>query len=413
MLKNWIATEEHSDEVQDVSLMEVPSESLESDLVEVTGLDKDVESLVADGEELEHDQEQVEALADNAEASLEEDGMDETAARATEIAAESFCGKWGIQRKKVGLESFGASDSRRHATQVAVESLKDTAVEMWNTFVKWLKELIAKAKEQLLKLHNAGKKMKSRADKLEARIDKGLGVLDKKEVDGGFVKQLVIDEKPDYEGCLAFATKSATDVEKMARAAMFGITDTNKLVREADYKAKKDNNGQFEKVAVTEFGKNTSKKLNVPQGSSNVSVSALPGNGYLLKYTHNGSTVLRYEAATDKIKDSKLATLSQEQCKSGVKALYTIGDVLENKLKDFQKSNEEMDKLSDAVEKARTTLKDADGDTRDGARAALTQARENVNSAKALERAAVSSLKNAGFGIAGYIAASIGAYKAA
>ena len=64
MAKSWIAIEEHADEVQDVELMEVPSESLESDLVEVTGLDKDVESLVADGEELEHDQEQVEALGD-------------------------------------------------------------------------------------------------------------------------------------------------------------------------------------------------------------------------------------------------------------------------------------------------------------------------------------------------------------
>ncbi|MCX8545255.1 hypothetical protein OSZ54_27145, partial [Klebsiella variicola] len=74
--------------------------------------------------------------------------MDETAARATEIAAEAFCGKWGVQRKKVGLESFGTSDGRRHATQIAVESLKDAAVNMWETFVKWIKELVAKAKEQ-------------------------------------------------------------------------------------------------------------------------------------------------------------------------------------------------------------------------------------------------------------------------
>ena len=132
MRKNWIATEEHGEEVQDVSLMEVPSESLESDLVEVTGLDKDVESLVADGEELEHDQAKVEELAANAEASLEEDGMDETAARATEIAAEGFCDKWGIQRKKVGLESFGTSDGRRQATQIAVVLAKPFCIQPYN-----------------------------------------------------------------------------------------------------------------------------------------------------------------------------------------------------------------------------------------------------------------------------------------
>lgn len=410
MRKNWIATEEHSEEVQDVSLMEVPSESLESDLVEVTGLDKDVESLVADGEELEHDQAKVEELAANAEASLEEDGMDETAARATEIAAEGFCDKWGIQRKKVGLESFGTSDGRRQATQIAVESLKDAAAGMWETFVKWLKEMVAKAREQLLKLTNAGKKMKGRAEKLEARLDKGLGVQDKKEVEGSFTKQLAVDEKVDYAECLSFANSSASSVDSIGKSVMTGIDQTGKLLRAGEVEGA---GGSKMELITGSFGKKTSKKLGVPQGAEGVEVKALPGNCYLIGYTANGTKVTKFEVATDKVKDGKLPVLSADQCKAGAKALFTIGEVLETKLKAFRETNEKMDKLADAAKEAASKNKEATSENRESTKAALAQARADINSAKAAERAVTTSLKNAGAGIYGYVAASISAYKAA
>lgn len=410
MRKNWIATEEHSDEVQDVSLMEVPSESLESDLVEVTGLDKDVESLVADGEELEHDQDQVEALADNAEASLEEDGMDETAARATEIAAEAFCGKWGVQRKKVGLESFGTSDGRRQATQIAVESLKDAAVNMWETFVKWIKELVAKAKEQLLKLTNAGKKIKSRAEKLEARLDKGLGELDKKEVEGSFLQSLTINDQVDYSGCLEFADKNAASVDKIGQAIVSSISETGKITRDGNYTSE---TGQSRELIGAEFGKQAKKKLTVPQGASDLKTTALPGNAYLLSYKVEGIQTLKFEVANDKVKDAKLPTLKLDECKAGVKSLFTIGEVLETKLKAFRDANEAMGKLADELSKAKGELKEADSEKRDGAKKALKVARANIGNAKAAERAVTTSMKNAGAGIAGYVAASIAAYKAA
>ena len=408
--KSWVAVEEFDENVENVDLMEVPSETLEADLIEIEGLDKDIESLIEDGAELEHDQEQIDALTENAEASLDEDGMDETAARATEIAAEAFTAKWGVKRQKVGLESFASTDGRRRATQVAVESLKDAAVNMWTTFINWLKELVAKAKGQLLKLTNAGKSLKKRAEKLEARLDKGLGTLDKKEVDGDFVKQLVVDEKPDYQACLSFADKSSADVEKMARAIFTGIDQAGKLMRAGEVTGA---SGAIVERITGGFGKKISKRLNVPHGASDIAVSALPGNGYLVKYTVDGVQSVRYESAADKIKDSKMTTLTAEQCKDGVKSLFAISDVLETKLTEFGKANDAIGKLADSAKEAQGKLKDADAEGRDDAEAALKAARAAVSNAKAIERAAVSSLKNAGSGIAGYIAASIGAYKAA
>lgn len=409
MAKSWIATEEHADSEQDVTMMEVPSETLEADLVEVTGLDKDIETLVADGEELEHDQGKIEELAANAEASLEEDGMDETAARATEIAAESFTAKWGIKRRKVGLESFGTSDGRRAATQIAVESLKDAAVGMWDTFVKWLKELVAKAKEQILKLTNAGKSMKARSEKLSARLDKGLGAQDKKEVEGSFTKMLAVDEKVDYAECLKFADSSAASVDSIGKAIVTGLDETGKLIRGDMKQAKPGQRKSFH--AGTAFGKKTQKKLSIPQGASEINVVALPGNCYLTSFTHNGVATSRFDIATEKVKDGKLPTLDAAGCKSGVDAVYKIGEVLETKLKAFGDANKKLDALADAAKTAKDANKEATSENKDELKLAMNQARADINAAKASERAVTTSMKNAGTGIANYVAASIAAYK--
>ena len=410
MRKNWIAVEDMDQEVGDVELLEVPAESLESDLVEVTGLDKDVEALVADGDELESDTDTIDALTDNVEASLEEDGMDETAARATDIAAEAFSIKWGIRRQTIGAEAFGNADSRRQATMIAAESLKDTAVNMWETFVKWIKEMIAKAKDLLLKLTNAGKSMKKRATKLEARIDSGLGTVDKKDVTGSFIKQIMIDEKVDYAGVLAYADAAPDAVTKLGATLATSIDEAGKVVRAGvvtDEAGKKS-------FVTTEFGKKTTKAISVPTGAVGAQIRAFPGNGFLTSYIGTnkiGQTV--FTSAADKGNIKKVNTLTPKECTDGVKALFKIGETLETRLTGFRGANEKLEALVKAVEDAAKKLKDAKAEERVAARKTLALSRATVNASKAVERAATYSLTQAGQGIAGYVAASISAYKKA
>ena len=133
----------------------------------------------------------------------------------------------------------------------------------------------------------------------------------------------------------------------------------------------------------------------------------------MLSYKVEGIQTLKFEVANDKVKDAKLPTLKLDECKAGVKSLFTIGEVLETKLKAFRDANEAMGKLADELSKAKGELKEADAEKRDGAKKALKVARANIGNAKAAERAVTTSMKNAGAGIAGYVAASIAAYKAA
>lgn len=61
------------------------------------------------------------------------DGVDETAAEVAEIAVESICNRLGIRGKRVfpALESFGSRNTRLSATKVALETVKETIIRIW------------------------------------------------------------------------------------------------------------------------------------------------------------------------------------------------------------------------------------------------------------------------------------------
>lgn len=422
--KTWVGVENLEEPMeQEAELMEVPSETIESELVEIEGQDKEIEALVEDGEELEGDQESMEELIDNAEESLEDEGMDETAARATEIAAEGFSAKYGIRRRRVGMEQFGSASSRRHATMVAVEDLKSTASDMWESFVAWLKEIIAKVRDQILKLTNAGKSLKKRATRLETRLDKGLGSKNKDKVKGSFITQCTIDGTVDWSKMIEVA-EASKDVAVVASKG-------KDLVKEGEEAAKATGKGEpailagAEKVTRTvknvvdelgkKLGKKTSKNLKgmIPEGASDVTAEALPGGAYMVSWVKDGVANLRYVSNKDGEKSKEVATLSEQEMEYGIKSLFTLGDALETKLKAFRDVTDQMDKLAGEVKSAKDSLKDAKGDDRNTAKKALKTAQAASKAANEVNRAVLTTMKTAGSGIAGYIEASMNAYKKA
>ena len=153
-------------------LMERPEESVETQLIEVDNETRDADVLDIDADQLDADTAQLERHADNVAASLDEGGMDETAARATEIAVEDITGRWNLTSRRLGTENFASGTGRLSATRLGLESIIDSIKGAWERFLEWMRERFQAMKDVWRKYINAGKAFKKRAQKLRERVNK-------------------------------------------------------------------------------------------------------------------------------------------------------------------------------------------------------------------------------------------------
>lgn len=410
-VKSWLkpALENH-DEPENNSLAEVPSESLESELIEVSGQDRAIEELAADGEELREDQEKLDQITDNAEASLEQGGMDETAAKQTAVAAESFTAKWGVKVRKVATESFGSSDGRLSATKVAVEGLKDSAKELWDRFIEWVKQMIEKAKNLFNKLTDAGARMVKRGEKLKKALKDGLGEKEEDKVKGGFIKKLYVDEKFDFDTAMDivkdFAESGATEFGKAVKVV---AEDAGKLARGE----KADGSDEVVKSAE-KFGEKVSKKMQVPSGATDVEVRAVINNAYVIVYKDkDGVGMMKYQKPGVEKPDSDVETLSEDKMNAGADIVISAGKALRDELKGFTDSNATLQGAISEFKKAKDEMDKAGESDKDDKKKGLEQARSAVQIVENVQRMVTNVLTDGGSGIADYVAASIKAHKKA
>lgn len=410
----WAAGLENmgDDEIVTSAEVERPEEAVESHLIEVEGLDQQVSELVDDGEELAGDTEQLEQYQEAVEQGAEAGGMDETAARVVDVAVEAIATKWGIRRSKIGVENF-AGGMRAQSTKVAVEAIGETIKSMWETFIAWVGEIIAKVKDFWLKYVNAGKSMKNRAEKLLQRLDKGLGAKDKTEISGGWSGNLVVDGTIDVDFVISGAASAASGVMDVAKKLGIYVDEAGKVVGSGT--VQEGAFGSKQEVFAGAFGKKTTKKIGalVPAGADNTQAAAIPGGAYLVAFTKDGVAQSRFVTVGENTGEKKIATPDEAKMKSAIKAIEQYGDALETSLKDFRKANEGLKTLETAAKNAKTKFGEAKAEEKDGARAALKVANAAVSTYTATQRAATAFLKNGGQGLIGYVTAGIGAYKKA
>ena len=172
---------ENEEVVVNGDLMERPEDSVETQLIEVDNETRGADVLDIDEAQLAGDTEQLEEHAEVVADSLEDGGMDETAARQTEIAVESIANRWNLKRPKLGRESYASGSTRMSATKLGLESIMDTISSAWQRFYDWVVERFRAMKDIWRKYVNAGKAFKKRAQKLRDRINKLEGSPDKDE----------------------------------------------------------------------------------------------------------------------------------------------------------------------------------------------------------------------------------------
>lgn len=109
----------------------------------------------------------LEAIAEEAQASIAEGGLDRLAAGMMEVSVESHLSMVGMSNDATpSLESFGGTGTRVEATQVSVEAIKEKAGQLWDYLVKKFKEVREKVFQWFKKIFSGAAMLKSRAEKV-------------------------------------------------------------------------------------------------------------------------------------------------------------------------------------------------------------------------------------------------------
>lgn len=397
----------------DVSALEKPEEGVEAHLVEIEGQDADLGEAEMAGDQLASDTDTLENLGDVVEQAVESgEGMDETAARAVEVGVESIANRWGFKVQKLGAESFNGAN-KAQATRVAYEGVMDAVKDAWDTFLKWLQEMINKLRDFWVKYVNAGKAMQKRADKLSDRLDNIGSKMKsgKNQISGGWSAKLLLDGKIDPAGVAAMASALSGDLKTAASASASKLNKTEEGI-------KSSSRGTGDDAITVEFGKKTSKKLSgaVPNNAETPTAFALPGGAYWVAYQMPVSDRVKakvgsFVAVPENTGEKKVNTPSSAEMKSAIAAINSYGATLEKAITDFRPGQDAMSKLNDAVKSAVGKLKDGKAEDKEANKVALKLARFAVQTQVSLVRASSAALRNGGFGLIGYVQAGIDAYE--
>lgn len=144
----------------------------------VTEQENDIADLTGAIEDLAEGADQMEGVADRMEDSLADGGegyAPEAAAEAT-AALESLYKRIGLRVKAMpSLESFGGRNSRRSATQYAVEAIKEQIKKVWMSIKKFFKDMWDKLVGFYNSIFDGAIKLKARAKAMAEKIAKETG----------------------------------------------------------------------------------------------------------------------------------------------------------------------------------------------------------------------------------------------
>lgn len=402
-VRSWVAAEnlevEAPETVEKVD-GEVPAETVESTIVEIDKVDRDIESLIDDGDQIEQDITDLEELSSVAEDSVEEGGMDESAARIAEVAAEAYCSKWGVKRQKIATENFGLHN-RLDSTRLAVESLDVAAEGLADTFVNWAKEMKDKIGKKWSELMTFAGKFKTRVARLREKFN-AAGELATGDI---MVKEdLLINGKVDVAkmgknvaNLGAGLTKSANEVKKIYdNYGNFLVAGMNKDGEETFTAASQRITDSLANMFAMPFSE--SNKVSdwsrffsggMPNNAKNAHAYDVGSNYVFAFYTVDDIPKFAYSTNTNSNeKEWKTAIPNKSQLDGIIKNLETFAGSIENGLKAAMQAGgaETLAKLEEAfaaAKEGKSAAKSAEYENKADKKEAVSAANKAVKQARA------------------------------
>lgn len=298
----------------------------------------------------------LEAIAASMEASMKEGGLDPVAARMMHHALESYTTRVGYEQPvALGLESFGGRTSRREATTVSMEGVKEFLAKIWEA----IKAVVARVKQLLIKFTKtvmvACGHLKLRTDKFEEQLKAGEGFKATK-LTGGDTARDVVDsfrlqgvlDKIQLPGKYSWPalSKGMDDVLKAAEQTLaFELAVAEQIDR--DFRAIKSAAGNANGPKLDVKAGIAAPAIFSVKGNSKVSTPVLPGGVVFsidvadADWTKGRFTTYRItRESTDRSSNGYgmfWATLSSEQCEEVVEFCRKIIE-LRNQLSDEQEA---------------------------------------------------------------------------
>lgn len=305
----------------------------------------DTQDAIAEGAQ---DAETLEEVANVLEETEQEGGADPVVAQVAEVAVEAIYCRLGITKNSfASMEAFGDKAGRVEATRVSVESIRETAKNVWDAIVKLLRRGWDWLVNFVKAIFTANGRLKARATKLAAAAKDVKGAPKEATVKGKFLATLRNDNFSDKAGYLAIAGGLKSYVVEVAQVSanlgkFIEKTDPSDLVSDAaafdafDIKslttgvgAEVPANGWFAKVAAKTYAARGQKLRyigsNVATGNLGIAL-AIPEEelgGSKAMYAVSKVSVVSVPVGTEDVKDAAAPALTAAEIvkiAEGVKA---------------------------------------------------------------------------------------------
>lgn len=169
--RGLVAAMEDETNAAELGIDQTGADSAEADLVEAADISADVEAGSAEIEQATADADTLTRIAETAQASEEDGGLDPVAAEVAEIAVEAIYSRLGVRSSSYpALESFSGRTGRVRATRIAVEEMMDTVKKVWAAVITAFRKIIDFVKSFFGKLFDGNRKMEARANALQKQL---------------------------------------------------------------------------------------------------------------------------------------------------------------------------------------------------------------------------------------------------
>lgn len=266
------------DTIED-ELDDVPdhAESAEADLADINEERGEIDAADDAIGEAEDSVEALEAIRDALIEADKEGGLTRGGANVLRVSLEHIYGRLGLPTTKVtpALESFGGHATRQSSTQIAIESLSETAANIWKKIVEWAKKIWDWIVGWYKKLFDMNTKVKARAEALKQAVATVAKAAKKEEEleNAGLAKSLSFAAGPNFE-------ETVTSLDQFVKQFNGGATKYFGSIKKLIESVKDGKNPGAQNAEAYSFGlqKQASVEgVEAPDGAAMFASPELPG----------------------------------------------------------------------------------------------------------------------------------------